>query len=48
MKVTYSHTGFHNDQASYSNMKVFVFAETGYMQFIVNFIVIAKWTKSKT
>ena len=26
-KVTYSHTGFHNSQASYFNLKVFVFAE---------------------
>ena len=26
-KVTYSHTGFHNDLAGYLNMKVLVFAE---------------------
>ena len=28
-KVTYSYTGFHNDQASYFNMKVHIFAERG-------------------
>ena len=31
-KVTYGHTGFHNDQASCFNMKVLVFAELGHMQ----------------
>ena len=30
-KVTYSHTGFHNGQASYFNMKVLVFAEPGHI-----------------
>ena len=33
---TYSHTGFHNSQASYLNMKVLVFAESGYIQFFLN------------
>ena len=27
---TYSHTGFHNSQVSYLNMKVLVFAESGF------------------
>ena len=35
-KVTYGHAGFHNDQASYFNMKVLVFAEPGHMQFFFN------------
>lgn len=30
---TYSHTGVHNDQASYFNMKLLVFVELGHMQF---------------
>ena len=30
-KVTYSHTGFHNAQASYFNMKVLVFAVPWHM-----------------
>ena len=34
-KVTYSHTGFHNGQASYFNMKILVFAEQD-MQFFLN------------
>ena len=29
-----SHTGFHNGQASYFNMKILVFAEPGYLQFL--------------
>ena len=32
-KVTYSHTGFYNGQASCFNMKVLIFAEPGHMQF---------------
>ena len=36
MKVTYSHTGFHNGQASYFSMKVLVFVEPGHMQFFLN------------
>ena len=32
-KVTYSHKGFHDGQASYFNMKVLGFAEPGYKQF---------------
>ena len=35
MKVTYSHTGFHNDQASYFSMKVLAFAEPGHLQFLL-------------
>ena len=33
IKVTYNQTGFPNGQASYFNIKVFVFAEPGHMQF---------------
>ena len=31
-KVTYTHTGFQNGQASYFNMKVFVFADLVYAE----------------
>ena len=34
-KAKHSHTGFHNGQANYSNMKVLVFAEPGHMQFLL-------------
>ena len=33
-EVIYSHTGFHNGQASYFNMKVLVFAEPGHTIFL--------------
>ena len=42
-KVTYSDTRFHNDQASYFNTKVLVFAELGH---IYNFLLTCVMIKS--